>query len=73
MATLFDVVTVTSFVGLVIAFFQFSDREIRTLVYLMLSATVFAVANQVGNAGHFVLAAGLILAGIIFAALVIKR
>ncbi len=73
MATLFDVVTVTSFVGLVIAFFQFSDREIRTLVYFMLSGVVFAVANQVGNAGHFVLAGGLILAGIVFAALLIKR
>ena len=73
MATLFDVVTVTSFVGLVIAFFQFSDREIRTLVYLMLSGIVFAVANQVGNAGYYTLAGLLILAGIVFAALVIKR
>ncbi|MDN3275926.1 hypothetical protein QWJ07_16815 [Frankia sp. RB7] len=73
MATLFDVVTVTSFVGLVIAFFQFSDREIRTLVYLMLSGIVFAVANQVGNAGYYILAGVLILAGIVFAALVIKR
>lgn len=73
MATLFDVVTVTSFVGLVVAFFQFSDREIRTLVHFMLAGIVFAVANQVGNAGHFILAAGLILAGILFAVLVIKR
>lgn len=73
MATLFDVVTVTSFVGLVIAFFQFSDREIRTLVYFMLSGIVFAVANQVGNAGYFILAGVLIVAGIVFAALVIKR
>ncbi|WP_339037637.1 XrtV sorting system accessory protein [Bradyrhizobium symbiodeficiens] len=73
MATLFDVVTVTSFVGLVIAFFQFSDREIRTLVYFMLSGIVFAVANQVGNAGYYILAGVLILAGIGFAAVVIKR
>jgi hypothetical protein len=73
MATLFDVVTVTSFVGLVIAFFQFSDREIRTLMYFMLAGIAFAVANQVGNAGHFILAAVLILAGIGFAAVVIKR
>ncbi|OKO86848.1 XrtV sorting system accessory protein [Bradyrhizobium sp. AS23.2] len=73
MATLFDVVTVTSFIGLVIAFFQFSDREIRTLVNFMLAGLVFAVANQVGNAGHFILAAVLVLAGIVFAALVIKR
>lgn len=73
MATLFDVVTVTSFVGLVIAFFQFSDREIRTLVYFMVSGIVFAVANQVGNAGHVALAAVLIVAGIVFAALVVIR
>lgn len=73
MATVFDVVTVTSFVGLVIAFFQFSDREIRTLVYLMLAGIVFAVANQVGNAGHLILASVLVVAGIVFAALVIKR
>jgi len=73
MATLFDVVTVTSFVGLVIAFFQFSDREIRTLVYFMVSGIVFAVANQVGNAGQYILGGVLILAGIGFAALVIKR
>ncbi|MBR0993741.1 hypothetical protein JQ580_23740 [Bradyrhizobium japonicum] len=73
MATLFDVVTVTSFVGLVIAFFQFSDREIRTLVYFMVSGIVFAVANQVGNAGYYILAGVLILAGIVFAAMVIKR
>jgi len=73
MATLFDVVTVTSFVGLVIAFFQFSDRELRTLVYFMLTGIVFAVANQVGNAGYSILATVLILAGILFAFLVIKR
>lgn len=73
MATVFDVVTVTSFVGLVIAFFQFSDREVRTLVYFMLSGIVFGVANQVGNAGHFVLGAGLVLAGIVFSGLVIRR
>ncbi|MCP3442059.1 XrtV sorting system accessory protein [Bradyrhizobium sp. CCGUVB14] len=73
MATVFDVVTVTSFVGLVIAFFQFSDREIRTLMYLTLAGIVFAVANQVGNAGYYILASILVLAGIGFAALVIKR
>lgn len=72
MATLFDVVTVSSFVGLVLAFLQFSDREIRTLVQFMLAGIVFAVANQVGNAGHFILAGGLILAGILFALLAIK-
>jgi len=73
MATFFDVVTVTSFVGLVIAFFQFSDREIKTLAYFSVAGVVFAVANQVGNAGHFYFGAALIVAGIAFAALVLRR
>lgn len=73
MATIFDVLTVTCFAGLVLAFFQFSDREARTLVYLILPGVVFAVANQLGNAGHLYLAAMLIVAGIAFAVLVLRR
>ena len=56
MATFFDVVTVTCFVGLVIAFFQFTERETRTLMHFILAGMVFAVANQVGNAGSAILA-----------------
>lgn len=73
MATLFDVVTVTCFAGLVIAFFQFTQRETRTLVHFILAGIVFAVANQVGNAGSATLAIVLILAGSIYAVLVVKR
>jgi hypothetical protein len=73
MATLFDVVTVTCFVGLVIAFFQFTDRETRTLVHFILAAVVFAVANQVGNAGSTILAFILILAGAGYAVMVARR
>ncbi|WP_366946522.1 XrtV sorting system accessory protein [uncultured Bradyrhizobium sp.] len=73
MATFFDVVTVTCFVGLVIAFFQFTEREIRTLVHFILIGVVFAVANQVGNAGSAVLALVLIAAGIAYAVLIIRR
>jgi hypothetical protein len=73
MATFFDVVTVTCFVGLVIAFFQFTDRETRTLVHLILAGIVFAVANQLGNAGSMILAIVLILAGAIYAILVVRR
>ena len=73
MATFFDVVTVTCFVGLVIAFYLFTDRETRTLVHFMLAGVVFAVANQVGNAGSVVLAGTLILAGVIYAALVARK
>jgi hypothetical protein len=73
MTTFFDVLTVTCFVGLVIAFFQFTDRKTRTLVHFVLAGVVFAVANQVGNGGSTVLALVLILAGVIFAALVVRR
>jgi hypothetical protein len=72
MATVFDVITVTAFVGLVIAYFRFSDREIRTLLYFGLAAVAFAVANQVGNAGHLLLATALIVAGTGFAAFVLR-
>ena len=41
MATFFDVVTVTCFAGLVIAFFQFTDRETRTLVHFIVAGVVF--------------------------------
>lgn len=73
MTTFFDVVTVTCFVGLVIAFFQFTDRETRTLVHFILAGVVFAVANQVGNNGSIALAMILILAGATYAVLIARR
>ena len=73
MSTVFDVVTVTCFVGLVIAFFQFTDRETKTLVHFILAGLVFAVANQLGNAGSVLLASILILAGVAYAALIARR
>jgi hypothetical protein len=72
MSTFFDVVTVTCFAGLVIAFFKFSDRETRTLVHFILAGVVFAVANQVGNGGSMILALILILAGVTYAVLVAR-
>ena len=72
MTTFFDVVTVTCFLGLVVAFFQFSDRETRTLVHFILAGVMFAVANQVGNGGSVILALVLILAGVTYAALVAR-
>jgi hypothetical protein len=73
MATFFDVVTVTCFVGLVLAFFQFTDRNTRTLVHFILAGIVFAIANQVGNNGHIILAVILISAAASYAVLVIQR
>jgi hypothetical protein len=73
MTTFFDVVTVTCFAALVIAFFQFTDRETRTLVHFILAGIVFAAANQVGNAGSTILAIVLILAGAAYAFLITRR
>lgn len=73
MATFFDVVTVTCFAALVIAFFQFTDRETRTLLHFIVAGVVFAVANQVGNAGSTILALVLIAAGIGYAVLMARR
>jgi hypothetical protein len=73
MATFFDVVTVTCFAALVIAYFKFTDQSPRTLVNFVLAGIVFAVADQVGNGGGIFLASVLILSGIGFAILVIRR
>lgn len=73
MSTFFDVVTVTCFVGLVIAFFQFTDRETRTLLHFVLAGVAFAVANQLGNAGSTILALALIFAGVIYAVLIVRK
>jgi len=69
MSTFFDIVTVTCFAGLALAFFQFTDRKTRTLVHFILAGVVFAVANQVGNAGSMILALILIFAGVTYAVL----
>jgi hypothetical protein len=73
MATIFDVITVTCFIGLVIAFYQFSDREVRMLAYFMLPAIMFAVANQLGNTGHIYVGSALVVAGIAFAVFMLGR
>ena len=72
MATFFDVVTVTCFVGLVMAFFRFTDRDRRALIRFAVAGLAFAVANQIGNAGQTALAVALILGGVGFAALAAK-
>jgi ABC-type iron transport system FetAB permease component len=63
MTTFFDLFTVACFTGMIIVFFKFTDREVRTLIQFVLIGIVLAVANQVGNAGSVLLAAALIFAG----------
>jgi len=73
MATLLDIVSVASFVGLVVAFFLWTERDHRTLLHFVISGTVLAVANQVGNAGQTEFAFLLIVAGIAYAAIIAWR
>ena len=73
MVTLFDIVTVTSFFGLVLAFFFWTERDHRTLLHFGISGIVLAVANQVGNAGQTMFALVLVIAGIAYAAVVVLR
>ena len=72
MTTFFDVITVTCFVALVIAFFQFTNRETKTLLHFVVAGIVFAVANQVGNAGGTLFALVLILAGAGYAVFMVR-
>ena len=73
MTTFLDVVTVTCFIALVIAFFQFTDRETKTLLHFVIAGIVFAIANQVGNGGGTVLALVLIFAGAGYVGLMVRR
>ncbi len=73
METAFDILTVACYAGLVIAYFQFSKRDIRTLMHLMISGAAFAIANQMGNAGLSMFALILIVAGAGYAALVVQK
>lgn len=72
MSTLFDFVTVACFLGLAFVFFQWTKREPRTLVHFMLCAVAFALANQLGNAEYTLLASALLIAGIGYAALIVR-
>jgi hypothetical protein len=73
LTTFFDFLTVACFVSIAIAFFQFTGREISTLLRLLLSGLAFAVANQIGNAGWTLAAIALVAAGAVYAAMVIRR
>ena len=73
MTTFFDVITVTCFIALVIAFFQFTNRETKVLLHFVFAGIVFAVANQVGNSGGTILALVLIFAGAGYAVLMVRR
>jgi hypothetical protein len=73
MITVFDFLAVACFCGLVIAFFQFTDRDVRSLLHLLVPGLAFALGNQIGNAGMPFLALVLMVAGAGYAVLVIQR
>jgi len=73
METAFDFLTVACFAGLVIVFFQYTKRDPRTLMQLMISGAAFAIANHLGNAGLPIFALILIVAGAGYAALVVQK
>ena len=64
--------TVACFLGIAGAFFMLTERQPRTLLHLLLAGVAFAVANQLGNAGHTISAVILILAGIAYAAIIVR-
>jgi hypothetical protein len=73
MATVFDLLTVSCFTGLVVAFFQYTDRDTQVLLRLLPAAIAFAVANELGNRGAGIFAAILIFAGAGYALLVLRK
>jgi hypothetical protein len=73
METAFDYLTIACLAVLVIVYFYLTKHEIRTLMHLMISATAFAIANQLGNAGLTLFAAILMVAGVAYAALVVQK
>jgi len=73
MITPFDYFTVACFCGLVIAYFQLTDRDVRTLMQLSIPALAFALGNQIGNADRTYLALALIAAGAGYTVLLVRK
>lgn len=73
MISIYDYVTVGCFVVMVGAFLFVTRRDPQTLAHLMISAVLFAIANQLGNAGSNALAVILIVAGIVYAVIIVGK
>ena len=63
MTELFDVLTVVCFLALAIAYFIWTERDIRTLLNVSVCGVAFAVANYLGNNGWPVFAVLLMVVG----------
>jgi len=73
MLTVYDFVTVTCFICVVLTYFMFTEGGTKVLAHFMLPAAAFAIANQLGNAGMNVLAVVLILAGIGYTYIIVRH
>jgi hypothetical protein len=78
MFTVYDFVTVTCFICVVLTYFMFTEGGMKVLAHFMLPAAAFAIANQVGNhAGNDalmnVLAVILIAAGIGYTYIIVRH
>jgi hypothetical protein len=78
MFTVYDFVTVTCFICVVVTYFMFTEGGMKVLAHFMLPAAAFAIANQVGNhAGSDALMNGLavilIAAGIGYTYIIVRH
>jgi hypothetical protein len=78
MHSVYDFVTVTCFICIVLTYFLFTEGGMKILGHFMLPALAFAIANQVGNhAGDDalmnVLAVILIVAGIGYTYIIVRH
>jgi hypothetical protein len=73
MNTAFDVLTVTAFFGIVLAYVKWGEQDLKLLMRLVVAGVALAAANQLGNAGAVVFGAILLLAGSGFAILSFRR
>jgi hypothetical protein len=73
MATMLDFLSTACFAGVVIAFFQLTDRTVKTLMRLLAPGVAFAIGNQLGNAGYTSFALLILLAGLGYAGLIIRN
>jgi hypothetical protein len=73
MITFFDALTVACFIGLIIAFFQFTERDTPTLLRFLVAGVALAIANQLGNLGFVVLGIILVTAAMGFGWLCLSR
>jgi hypothetical protein len=77
MHSVYDFVTVTCFICIVLTYFLFTEGGMKILGHFMLPALAFAIANQVGNhAGNDalmnLLAVILIAAGIGYTYIIVR-